>query len=602
MAQDPYAERLDSNNGEATKSKAPNIKTSKNSFFNRLKDSRQRAWRDLEPFRRADLQIKKQLAGHMYGNNRQQRENPVVINMMQQYMQIYLRMLASGTPNVMIETPYPDLQPIANAFELNLNRRVSEIKLQETVSKVVMDAIVSIGICKIGYAKGDDEYAIDGHLYNPGEVFCDAVDVNDFVVDLQERSHRRVDFIGDRFRIPKDYAEEMLGKKLPSESQAGEFDSMYQAEPRIDTEARMDGTVERVYDTVWGWDLWLPKENAVMTFVDNEDEPVKVVEWDGPEAGPYEWLRYMDLAGSVLPVAPAQSLYEMHMFINELMRKQSRQGNRQKSVLLYEEAASDDAMQLQKANDGDMLCVKDVQRFHEAKFGGGDPQNQNLLMWTLQRFSLSAGNLDSLAGLGPQSETAKQDQMLAASASAMVDAMQDTTIEFIENIVKQLAWYEWTEDIRAGRMMMYSPEYTDITIPVTFSKEEREGDFLDYNFKIHPHSLRKFTPEERIQQLVGLMNNLVLPTAPMAQQAGMIPNIEGIMKQIAKLSQIPFETLYSVMDDTVSAMTKPGQEPQPGSMGPATRTYERVSRPGTTPHGTDNEMMRSNASLSASNA
>jgi len=56
------------------------------------------------------------------------------------------------------------------------------------------------------------------------------------------------------------------------------------------------------------------------------------------------------------------------------------------------------------------------------------------------------------------------------------------------------------------------------------------------------------------------------------------------------------------MNDSISSMMKPGQEPQPDSMGSSTRTYERVSRPGTTPNGTDNEMMRSNASLSASNA
>jgi len=94
--------------------------------------------------------------------------------------------------------------------------------------------------------------------------------------------------------------------------------------------------------------------------------------------------------------------------------------------------------------------------------------------------------------------------------------------------------------------------------------------------------------------------NIIMPSAELAQQAGYMPNVKGILKQVCELQGIPFNDMYIPIDLTMASESV-GQVPAPSRLGgqPAVKqtTNTRVSRPGATREGNMNKIVNANAAL-----
>ena len=302
-----------------------------------------------------------------------------------------------------------------------------------------------------------------------------------------------------------------------------------------------------------------------------------------------------------MPVPPARALLPLHNFINALLNKLESQARRQKSLTVVDRAADDDAETITKANDGDAIGLNNPAAAQEISYGGPNPMNHNMAIWSISEFDEHAGGLQGLSGTAPQSETYKQDQLLKDSANTLIDSMRKMILQTVNKIIYAHAWYIWTDPIRDYEVVLTIPG-TDFNKPVTITPEEREGDFLQYNFELDLYSMENTSPREKAAKIINLFQNIIMPSAQIAQQAGYIPNVKSILQQICELQGIPFSDLYIPMDavpqnDNLAA-------PPPERLSPAFRqsVNTRVSRPGATKEGMNNKIMSANSALMGQSA
>jgi len=543
---------------------------------------------DMKWIREEYRKLMTEFAGDHYGKDK--IDHKVLVNKINHLVVVYMHLLASNNPRVLVTAQYDNLKSFGLLLEIALNRLFQEIDLQEPLNRCVMDALVLFGVAKTGIAEGNTYYEIDGSLYDPGQPFTESINPNNFVIDLQAECIEQIDYIGDRYTRPREWVDKVRNEQ-------GETRNDLKPEDRVS--GIQDDPEKSITKKVWLWDIYLPKHQRILTFVEDEDDPIMEKEWKGPERGPYEVLQFHPIPGEVLGVSPCMTLYNSHQTQNNLLRKVVNQAERQKSLSVVEKGDEGDLLRISKANDGDCLALNKPDAAKEVNWGGPNLANHNLAMWFEQVFDTHAGNLSLLAGLSPQSETYRQDQLLSNAANIRVDSMKRSVLRFARNIIKRHAWYLFFAQFEDQTLRV--PVTDEIEVYETLSPEEREGDFIEYNFDIDPYSLREESPNEKAQKLMGIVNQFVLPMAEPMQQQGWMPNLEAIGRELARLSNIDFEDLFIPADPNMqqqmAQQEKPGQVPMPPRFKQSHTVNERVSRAGTTERGNTNALAQSNAAM-----
>jgi hypothetical protein len=192
----------------------------------------------------------------------------------------------------------------------------------------------------------------------------------------------------------------------------------------------------------------------------------------------------------------------------------------------------------------------------------------------LQEYSRQAGNLDLQLGLGSQADTLGQEQMQGSQVSDNNAEMQRIVLEATTEVIKDIGWYLWKDDMRVyqDRRMLTGNTPHDIEI----TPDMRDGDVLDYHFSVNPYSMTSKTPQQRAQALVGTMERL----APFLQP-GMPIDPEKLLRIFAKYLDMPeLMEVYAVQPN-------PEQDtgPQMRQSPVTTRNYVRQSKPGASREG-----------------
>jgi hypothetical protein len=110
--------------------------------------------------------------------------------------------------------------------------------------------------------------------------------------------------------------------------------------------------------------------------------------------------------------------------------------------------------------------------------------------------------------------------------------------------------------------------------------ERRNGEFPDYAIEIIPFSMQSRTPTERMQTLTQIMQTFIVPMAPLLQQRGLVPDIEGFLKMSAELSGTPEVVDLVTKVEPEELMQGPPSPQGAGGGRPAntTRNYVRADR------------------------
>ena len=549
----------------------------------RLLKAIENSTRVLRPFRDVRKRLVKDFTGSLYGNTDEIGTHDIIMNLMYQTAETYTMSLSANRPRVLVTSDHVDLAPFAHTFQLGINNLIKEIRLESILRKAVMDAFFSIGVVKVYTAdsglvqlEGEDEWV------DPGKPFAENISLDDFGYDTTAAEYRKSSFTFNKYRISRkkvledpSYNSE-VAETLQIVTQYPGWNSDTGEVPvreLLKSETQEVG-IEPMIDLM---DIWLPKDNLVITMpVGHNTEPLRVVEWEGPENGPFHILSLTcEVPDNIMPVSPAMNLKPLHDLINGLLRKQRRQAQRQKDIPFYQAGHHDDARRIENASDGEWTRVDNPDAVNVMKMGGVDPQNQAFSMSMKETYDRMAGNLQMMAGLGPQSDTLGQDKLIHGAVSKREANMQYRVVDFTARICSDLGKLLWQDE------MLEIPQTFDsygATIRADWSPEAREGDFIDYNFEIEPYSMMYKSPSERVQGITNFVTQIALPMEGMMQQYGGTIDIQEIVEMYADLMDMP--RLKQIVKFQEQKQDRPGPTPQqPGQASHTVRESVRRSVP-----------------------
>ena len=570
---------------------------------------------DLQSFRHDRYRFIAQFVGSHYSSRRsalpdflpvgENGDRRIPVDMLEQAVSTYTRYLAANSPQVTVSTKQRQLRSSAMLLEMALNHLLKEINFQQTIEKIVQDAMFGPGIVKIGISDDPDSEEIEGPHHDYPQPFADPISLDDWVHDTTSRTMEHAEFYGHKYRVPWDSVKDNDAfKGLTDDEIKGAFVVDYETEnedgvPKVETLGGVDNTGrQQLRQYVELYDIFLPFEQELVTYaVDAKgtllgDQEIERKDWDGPEAGPYLMLSFTDVPDNIMPLAPAALLLDLHNLGNLIFNKMGNRADRNKVVNVATRSASPgDAERIRDASDGDIVTAE-ADAIQEVVFGRQDPAMNALYIQVQEQFSKMGGNLDALGGLSQQADTLGQEKLIANSASVRVQHMSARVIDFVKDIIDQLAWYLWEDPLIELPMVKRVPG-TDVEVPVNFSEETKEGDFLDYNFDIVPFSMTYLDPTQKAQRLMQLFGMMTQNQQGMMAQ-GVMPNYTeffSAMQQLMQLEEFPDLLIYTNPSATPQGEPMVGEMPQK-AQDANSREYVRRSVPGASGQGKDGAMMQ----------
>lgn len=525
----------------------------------RLHGAMTQSRRKLEVFRDNRKDLLRQYVGRHYGNEGSSQNVPV--NLTELAMNIFLRQLAAKNPKVMVGAIPRRLRSPAMKLKLALDRLFDEIRLVDTLRLFVREALLSIGIIKTGITEGGT-VEVDGFLHDVGQPFADVVSLDDWVHDMRAERWDQIAYAGNDYFMPFHLLKE-----------TGRFDesviktltpdgSKYDLEDEFGTDNRASqlsqGTEDygdEFHDYIRLRDVWLPETNRILTLpLNNLTKVLSVIDWEGPERGPYHLLGFSEVPGNIMPLSPLSAGLDLHTATNTLYRKLVNQAERQKDLVTYTGQGAKDAARVQDSGDGDVLRVDHQESVKSMSMGGANSNNFALAQHLRELYKNMLGNLDVVGGLAPQSQTLGQDRMIGVAASKRIEDMQDKVVDATTGVVRSLAWYLWTDPLIE---LPITKRIGDRDVETSFTAEDREGDFLDYNIRIEPYSMQHRSPSERLQGIFSYLTQILLPSQQAFLASGGQIDFQVLNRLVAELSD----------EEEINNLVKfnaPGDVPRPG--------------------------------------
>jgi len=549
--------------------------------FESLQKSIEWSYRALEPFRNLNQSLVEEYAGPAYGDNGLGEK---FLNKMNQAVDAYTLLLAANRPRVMVSTHQAPLRSFARHFQEAINNHLAEIGLEHTIRQWVMDAFFCIGVVKVHLA---DSYPveIENDLWmDPGTPFASNVSLDNFFYDMSARKWTEVKYAGDMYRIPYDdllaaaeegiYDPEVVAEMKPT----SKFETRHD---RLEMFSRGYATDEDEFEPMVDLcDVWIPREAKIYTFPVSRrfemtigPKPLAEMDWDADHSC-YHILGFNDVPENVMPISPAAHLISLDRLINNIARKSAKQAERQQENPIYTPAGSESAKKLQREGDGMWVEVESIQEVGLFRSGGVDPSNQAYMQNLLQFFDTQAGNLTALLGLGSQSSTVGQEQLIHSAGSRKIGQMQYRVMDATTNLIKSLAMMLWEDEFKEVVGRYEIPGAGGLSVDATWKPGEREGKFMDYNFSISPFSMTYKTPTQTVETINSLVTQIFAPMMPMLMEQGGTIDFAALTDLYADLLDTPR------LRDIVKFEGAPSETPAPSmptKSASTTRNYVRRS-------------------------
>lgn len=550
-------------------------------YVSSLWDAMKRSNEEMKPFREnrrtlLDTYIGTNWRGTGYARQgeRQRKPRETMVNLMAMTVSTYVTSLVAENPRVTAYAADSSLRAFSGHFSAAINHLVRELNFNMTEQLVVMDAIFGIGITKTSripatpvpmanpewtYAAGQIRQMEATVLVDPGKPGVQRVSQDDFGFDMTAKAWDRARYAWDEYDVPlsdllsddrinPELLQDVTGSDRPVTSI---FDS---AGFESEDECRFVEPMVRVAD------FYLPFEQRFGMFMQG-GVLLFHEEWDGPASGPYDLLRIDDVPDHIVPKSPAQDLWALHELYNSLFRKSANQTMKQKRVHTFRSAA--DAEKIKTAPDDGFIQVSDTEGLKTLALNGPDQAVLAFGQITEGVHSRAAGNLDGMAGLGPQAKTAAQEGFLQAALSRREERMRSRVMGHVQAVMTKLGHMLWYDQFATIQAEMELP-MLERAVPVLWTPEDREGDFYQYQIRVEPYSMMLKSPNARAEQIVNLLN-VIMPLTPLAAQQGIMLDLPGLIDQLAELYDEP--RLRHIFQMNFSMIGVPGSPADPMSSG-----------------------------------
>lgn len=507
------------------------------------------SFRKLEPFRSLNRGLVEEYAGSGYGQMERPRHE-ILVNLMNQTVDAYTMALVANRPRVMLSTEHAELTAFAKHFEVAINNLIKEIGLEYTLRKWVLDAFFCVGLIKVHLADSGPVQLEQNLWMDPGTPYASNVSLDNWVHDMSATNWYEVKYAGDCYRICFEamqaeaggiYDANVVKDLAPTSKYAAEGDERLE---RISKGYEVDqDEFEPMIDLA---DIWVPRDGMIYTYaVDSlqglrlKGAPVAAMPWDGPEFGPYHILGFNDVPENIMPASPAAHLSALGRLANNILRKQRRRAGSAKRMHTYTPAGAEDARRLKNAGDDEWVQVQDPREIGQVDVGGVDPQLNAFFLGVLEMYDRMAGNLTAMLGLGSQADTASQEQLIHAASSKKEANMQYRVIDGSVRVIRDLGYMLWHDPIKTIRGQFAIDGAEGYVADATWTPEDREGDFFDYNFGIDLFSMPYQSPSQKMSALMHLITQVYAPMVPALQQQGGMLDMQKMTDIFADLMNEP---------------------------------------------------------------
>lgn len=500
--------------------------------YSNLREAYKYNYREMKPFRDVRRLNVVAARGHYY---RTKDDPPDAsrdpVNMMDQFQQILVRSFVQSNPRARVASRTDP--KIAAIFQEHLNETIREIALLDTLRRCVQEAILGyLGIAYCGIAPTDNDPA--------GESFCDPIALPNFVVDLAHDEFHQADLMGHRFdrridelRANELYDPEMVAKLTGKRSGMSELD---------DGEGDNDYNEDEgsLFDSADIWAIQIRPANLVVYMSEQEsiDKPLRVESLDAPEFGPYVLLAFDRVPDELMPNSRAAMMLDMHEFVNGQYRRVFMKEDQAAEFWTYEGGAEEDARRVRDAMDGEMVNVNNNAAVTRRVKGGTNPQALATAIHGRSLFDELSGYVRQLGGLPSGADTATQARIDQANTSRLVRDMQLQVVAFTKQILRNIAWAEWTHptrtrqvDLKIGRRGM--------AISEMWSPDMREGDFIEHEIDIIPDSMEHRSSGQQLEHLVRAVQNVVVPMMQMPTERPVVLKPPEFLRKYGELDNLP---------------------------------------------------------------
>jgi hypothetical protein len=501
-----------------------------------------RGFERVQRYRKARSMFLREYTGQYY-RDEQGMSGDEPINLIFQTVKTYVPNMITQNPITDVSTEYMVYKGYADMLGLATDKTVVDIKLKDSLRAWVVSAIFSFGIMKVSLAASDNMIVDGDHNIDPGQVYAEVVDLDDFVFDPVCTDLRKSTFFGNRVRVPRQTLldDPSYDKKLVMKLPVSKVSSSDRAESmtKRNTAVSETYTLQDYVDVV---ELWIPEANALVTISDPQqiilDGYLRTVDYHGPSEGPYVFLNYSPpVPGNPLPVAPVSLWYDLHMIANRTFKRMMDQADRQKDILAYSPAFADEAQDILDAEDGDSVAVSDPNAAQVMSFGGANNQNEHMVNQMQMWFNYVAENPDQMAGNMSKAtkgskETATRTQAMQSNMSVGLGDAQNITTDATAEVTKRIAWYLHTDPLIELPLTKRTTggEFQQIVL----TPEQRQGDFLAYTFKIRAKSMVPTDPVTRARLMTEFATNIM-------------PNVINAAN-IAMTMMVPFNVRRCITD------------------------------------------------------
>jgi len=499
----------------------------------------------LEPFRRVRHRLIKDYVGSWYSENG--AENKTLVNLINQTARIYTVALASNNPQVLVSTPSDQNLHFAARFEVNLNKLISDMSLNQTFRSILLDAFFCLG-CGVVMMR-DTDTRFHGLLeseedvwLDPGEPWFNRVSLDDLILDMPAKELTKMRYCGHRYRADYEKVMEEPGydkkvKEMLRPTSRKHHDSVGAAR---DIASDWGGAEDDdLKDMIWLMDLWIPENNSIVTMACEQESLAPLIEreWIGCQSGPYKFLSLGDTPDNLIPTSPAINLKGMHDLLNRLHRRMEEDSDAHRTVNVYPPGMEDDAERLRTAQRNGWYRGKNPEQIKQFSTGGVDQRDMALASFLTGEYDRMAGNLQAMGGLGQQASTLGQEELIHGNLSRNVADMRMAVVNFASEAILDLGRLMW-EDQNMELQTSMEDKRLKMQITSNWTPDYRVGRFEDYDFRVEPYSMVFKTPEQKLQELFQVLREIA-PLWPMFQASGASIDAEAIVEEIARLKNRP---------------------------------------------------------------
>jgi len=494
---------------------------------------------------------------------------------------------------------------------LAVDRAGRELKRVQKTRLTLVDAFLSpMAVVKVGHKVGSEMIKVNGRWYNKGQPYILNIDWDDYVFDPAARCVEEALFEGHFYRVRRDDALEsgiFAGKEdiiegLPS-LQDGRCGTRRQE--RHEDLSRAEGPRGRDYDLVDMVelvDLYIHDEiePLIVTLPASEDysqDYLRVEPYQGPEGGPYHRLEFYPVKNQPFGIPPVARWREQSETFYDLLNKAVREILKSKNLLVGTKSQEDDLETVRDAEDQDTVLMDDPAGAKNLMVGAVLPDLTPMAEMFLGMFNVQANNPDLLSGQTGGTDKATIYSGQQASATALLEDIQNTHDAHEEGISRSLAWHFWTDPHINIATLKRLPggEW----IEMSFTPEDREGDFIDFEVKLKPRSMQRQDQSVRARRIIELLD-VILRSVQVAMSTGGYVRPDKVTQIIAnefdidELDEIVNDPMLSIMHDQLYATASASQGMNPamammGGMGmgqpmggaaPAGGTSNEQTKPG----------------------